>query len=346
MPVESTLALTVFIASPGDVAEEREFVREFLESILPLDPLLRAAVAFQVVSWDHPNAGTPMPASLAPQEAVIRFKSRPADCDIVIVILASRMGMPLGPEFKRPDGSRPSSGTEWEYEDAWQATPRPDILVYRRKDIEPISRGDPRARELLDQYSAVEQFFERFENRDGSMQGGFTPYTGISDFKTKVANDLKHLLVGRLSQQVGIADGSHDPIVPPARCFGRDRYAAPMIDAVTKRKSAALVVLGSPGIGKTTLTRQVATNEIIIAHLGDLALNRSAYDVARKAYMQALPGFRAIACALGEASCMVRLGEIGLNRSEYDAAHASYLMPRRCFAEEAQYSARQIAFED
>ena len=260
MLAESTPTLTVFIASPGDVAEEREFVREFLESILPLDPLVRAPVAFRVVSWDHPSAGTPMLASLTPQEAVIRFKGRPADCKIVIVILAGRMGTPLGPAFNRPDGSRPCSGTEWEYEDAWQAIPRPDILVYR-KEIAEISE------ELLDQYAAVERFFDRFKSPDGSMQGGYTSYRGAADFKTKIANDFKHLLIGHLSQQArGPAEGWQDPIVPPARCFGRDDYVALMIDGVTKEKSAALVVLGPPGIGKTTLTRQVGTNEIVAAY--------------------------------------------------------------------------------
>ena len=85
-----------------------------------------------------------MPAHLTPQEAVIRYKRRPADCDIVVVILAGRLGTHLSLDaLKRPDGSAYLSGTEWEFEDAWNASPRPDILVYRRMDIPPIDVRDP-----------------------------------------------------------------------------------------------------------------------------------------------------------------------------------------------------------
>ena len=93
---------------------------------------------FEVVSWDHPHDGTPLLAHLTPQEAVLRFKHRPSECDIVIVILAARLGTHLSLDaFKRPDGSAYRSGTEWEFEDAWNATPRPDILVYSRQDLTP-----------------------------------------------------------------------------------------------------------------------------------------------------------------------------------------------------------------
>jgi hypothetical protein len=153
-----SIALRVFLASPGDVAEERAFVREFLESILPNDPLLPGRVTFKVVSWDHPHAGTPMPAALTPQEAVIRFKGRPSDCDLTVVILAARLGTHLAVDaFKRPDGSAYLSGTEWEYEDARNATPPRDILVYRRTDLPPIALRDPDRKEKLRQYELVEQ---------------------------------------------------------------------------------------------------------------------------------------------------------------------------------------------
>ena len=98
------LTLRVFLASPGDVAEERAFVRDYLDAILPNDPLLQGRAGFKVVSWDHPHAGTPMPAHLTPQEAVIRFKDRPSDCDIVIVILAARLGTHLALDTFRNTG--------------------------------------------------------------------------------------------------------------------------------------------------------------------------------------------------------------------------------------------------
>ena len=88
-PTSTPFPLRIFLASPGDVADERAFVRNYLESKLPNDPLLalHGPVGFKLVSWDHPHAGTTMPTHLAPQDAVTHYTGRPADCDIVLVIL-------------------------------------------------------------------------------------------------------------------------------------------------------------------------------------------------------------------------------------------------------------------
>ena len=102
----SSITLRVFLASPGDVPDERAFVREFLESTLKKDPLLPGRVTFDVVSWDDPHANTTLPAHLTPQQAVIRYKGRPADCDIVVVILAARLGTHLSV------GHLPSAGRQ------------------------------------------------------------------------------------------------------------------------------------------------------------------------------------------------------------------------------------------
>jgi tetratricopeptide (TPR) repeat protein len=58
------------------------------------------------------------------------------------------------------------------------------------------------------------------------------------------------------------------PILAPARCFGRDAEADALIAALTSPGDACLLVLGSAGIGKTTLTRRVATDKAVIARFG------------------------------------------------------------------------------
>jgi hypothetical protein len=68
--------LRVFLASPGDVADERALVRRLLKNELPYDPLLRDRVTFNVVSWDDPTTPIALPARLRPQEAIIRFGTR------------------------------------------------------------------------------------------------------------------------------------------------------------------------------------------------------------------------------------------------------------------------------
>jgi hypothetical protein len=112
------LHLKVFLSSPGDVAAERELARRLIKDELASDPLLRSKVTFDVFSWDDPAVGVLLLATMTPQEAVNRI-DRPADCDITIVILWSKLGSPLrGDAFRKPSGEPYLSGTEWEYEDA------------------------------------------------------------------------------------------------------------------------------------------------------------------------------------------------------------------------------------
>jgi hypothetical protein len=61
--------LRVFLASPGDVADERALALRVLEQ-LQYDPLLRGRITVETVAWDKPGAGTPMLAMLTPQEAI------------------------------------------------------------------------------------------------------------------------------------------------------------------------------------------------------------------------------------------------------------------------------------
>jgi hypothetical protein len=113
-----SLHLRVFLASPGDVADERALALRLLKDDLPVDPFLRGRVTFDVVSWDDPAAPTPLPARLTPQEAVIQFETKPSECDIVIVVLWSRLGAHLDlTKFQKTNGDPYLSGTEWEYED-------------------------------------------------------------------------------------------------------------------------------------------------------------------------------------------------------------------------------------
>jgi hypothetical protein len=221
----------VFLASPGDVGEERAFVRWYLESMLPRSPLVAHRLVFDVVAWDHPASTVPMPAHLSPREAVIRFKRAPAGCDIVIVILWGRLGTHLDPAaLSRPDGSRYLSGTEWEYENAFNASPRPDILVYRRADPVLINARDPARAEKQEQADRVEQFVGRFKNTDGSWKGGYSEYEGMAGFAKVLANDLEHLVAERLKAAPvtppELASRPSDSLLRPGRGYGRRRRHA------------------------------------------------------------------------------------------------------------------------
>jgi hypothetical protein len=127
-----------------------------------------------------------MPAHLAPQEAVNKGLPKPSECDIVVVILWSRMGTPLAPKFRKQSGEQYLSGTEWEYEDALEhakAIGRPSILVYRRLDEPMVNPSDPEFDIKWEQFRKVEKFFEKFRNPDGSLKGSSHPYTTPDDFR-------------------------------------------------------------------------------------------------------------------------------------------------------------------
>jgi hypothetical protein len=138
------LAVRVFLASPGDVVDERAQALKTLDD-LQYNPLLRGKITVETVAWDKPGAGTPMLANKTPQEAIAEGLPKPSECDIVIVIFWSRMGTPLPADYVKPDGSRYLSGTEWEYQDALRAAEqgdRPQVLVYRRTE-EPSKKTYP-----------------------------------------------------------------------------------------------------------------------------------------------------------------------------------------------------------
>lgn len=191
--------VTIFLSSPGDVVEERRLVEDVVQRRLAKDPLLHGRVTFDVVSWDDPDAPTPMLANLTPQDAITRFRRRPADCDIVVVILWSRLGTHLDTRtHRKPDGSPYRSGTEWEYEDAAGADPPPDILLYRRKEKPRIDIDDPDADAKRAQYESVNAFLARFRNPDGSFAGSVTDYPAPDALTQRLTSDLTGLLANRL----------------------------------------------------------------------------------------------------------------------------------------------------
>src|SRR5437764_3574823 len=114
------LFLRIFVSSPGDVAQERTLAHQVIDNLMH-DALLRDKVVLKAVAWDKRDSRTPMMATLTPQEAINDGMAKPSECEIVVVVLWSRMGTPLPAEYKKADGSPYLSGTEYEFEDAMQA---------------------------------------------------------------------------------------------------------------------------------------------------------------------------------------------------------------------------------
>lgn len=130
----------IFLSSPGDVADERTSARQLIDAELMKLRSLRGKLALELIAWDDPAAQIPMLATETPQESVNAARPRPATCDIVIVILWSRMGTPLPDNLRKPNGEPYLSGTEWEYEElCWSSRDR-------KSSPQPAKRPTPGAR--------------------------------------------------------------------------------------------------------------------------------------------------------------------------------------------------------
>ena len=214
-----------------------------------------------------------MDARITPQQAVNRFGPKPSECDVVLVILWARMGTHLDvTTFSKPDNSPYLSGTEWEFEDALDATEAPIIFVYRRTEDFKVAANDPMREKNSSSLTWLNSFFKRFRNPDGSFLRSFTPYGTPTEFKERLRNDIKQVLKQRLlSGRLGTY--SFEPTYAaspwsaspyPGRrsftreeapiFFGRGREVDDLI-AVMRETRRFLAVVESSGSGKSSLVR-------------------------------------------------------------------------------------------
>jgi tetratricopeptide (TPR) repeat protein len=209
--------IRIFVSSPGDVQLERQKAAEVVERI---QGEVSAHAKVVPYFWEH----EPMLATKDFQENI----PSPAEFDIVICILWSRLGSRLHSKHRRHDGTAYQSGTEFEFEEAvrgWRETngERPDILVYRRDYLKleitdenfvikrpfvvrPLSgRGGAleEAAEKVRQYQALLGFFDKwFRGSDEAVfTGAYNPYQNLADFEQKLYRALRKLIFKRLPKE-------------------------------------------------------------------------------------------------------------------------------------------------
>ena len=269
------LHLRVFLASPGDVRDERGLALRVLGR-LQYDPLLRGRVTLEAVAWDHPGAGVPLQAGITAQDSVILSLGKPAECDIVVVILWSRLGTPLpGANYAKPDGSGNFTGTEWEYEDALQAfrqtRNRPRILLYRRT-AKPLAEIDAdnleTIRQRCEQIQRVKEFFNACHARDGSFPA---TYEKPSEFEHALEQHLKEIIRQLLASHTPAvmlpASSAEPPLWPVSPFpglraftdkdapifFGRGYEVDGLIRKLADPDIRFIAVVGASGSGKSSL---------------------------------------------------------------------------------------------
>ena len=271
MPAQP-LFLRIFLSSPGDVEDERKRAIEVLEN-LPYDPLLRDKLSIRIIAWDRPGADAPMLATMTPQEAINQGLPTPSECDIVIVILWSRLGTPLPhPKYQKPDGSQYLSGTEWEYLDAFDAakkTGKPALVVYRRTEDVLLNPKDKDFDQKHIQWKRVQDFFAAFRNPDGSIGGGYNQYEKPEDFRDALNTHIR-VLINNLLEAQPPADAPAAPIETPPLWqgspfpglraftpddapifFGRGHDTDALIEFL--KTSRLVAIVGASGSGKSSL---------------------------------------------------------------------------------------------
>jgi energy-coupling factor transporter ATP-binding protein EcfA2 len=264
----------VFLASPGDVAEERELARAVIDK-LRNEFRYKGCINIETVAWDQPGAGVALEATLTPQAAISMGLPKPSECDVVVVLFWSRMGTPLPVEYTKPDGGRYLSGTEWEYCNAMQAARqhgRPTVWLYRRKQVPNPAFDDPEYEKKKQQWNRVQEFFKLFSDEDGAILGSINPYDEPTDFRAQLEDHLRGWLDRRLAALEPEQHPSSEPAAsiiewdgapyPGLRAFmpneapiffGREREIDALLEMLTAPEGRFIAVVGASGSGKSSL---------------------------------------------------------------------------------------------
>lgn len=163
MPTPVT-SIRVFLASPGDVADEREAVRQAAAELN--DSLRKHGFEIEILGWEQRG-----PAAGRAQADIDKDVER---CDVLLGILAERWGTPTGES---------SSGfaEEWELaRDRFKRTGAPDLWVYFREpgstageEVDDPQRELVRAfrKEIQDQQVAFHKSFRTTEEFSALIRG-------------------------------------------------------------------------------------------------------------------------------------------------------------------------------
>ncbi len=227
----------------------------------------------------------------------------PRSCDIVLVILWSRLGVPLPVDRFRGALSRaPVTGTEWEFEDAlagYREKGMPDLLLYRKRASVTVSLDDDAALdEQRRQKRQVEAFLKRwfFDDAARSFTAAFHEFADAGSFEELVETHLRGLVRRRLE---AAAPGGEDAAPPRIRYagapfrgllsfepehaavfFGRARARHELRELVARqaaRGTAFVLVLGASGSGKSSLVKAGLLPDLALPGMvGRVALCRHA----------------------------------------------------------------------
>jgi len=267
--VAGKLELSVFISSPGDVAEERALGGRVFRR---LATEFADVLMIKTFLWEH----EPMFAHAGFQEQI----PRPSQCDLVVSILWSRLGTRLPADFAPEPGHAPPTGTEFEVRDALSAYEkfgRPNLLIYLKRAPPHVDMARADADELFRQYKLLTEFCRTaFYDAEGAAIVAHHDFADGADFERQLTEHSRKWILRELDKAgehelrprwtrgspfLGLQsfDAEHQDVF-----FGRSQAVGEVIrrlrDAELQERSGGararlLLVIGMSGNGKTSLVR-------------------------------------------------------------------------------------------
>ena len=175
----------VFLASPGDVAAERQYVRKFFDEYNRHTAHIWNA-RFEVVDWEnYSTIGVGRPQELITQQTLEKYRDSLA---LVIGIMAQRFGSPTG---------KAESGTEEEFNWAMEnhaASGFPEVKWFFRKvdRLDGLPADPAEAIKALEQWQKVRAFRRRMQDLNNPVF--YTEYPGAAGFAEVFERDLNQWL--------------------------------------------------------------------------------------------------------------------------------------------------------
>ncbi|HEY5743792.1 MAG TPA: tetratricopeptide repeat protein, partial [Terrimicrobiaceae bacterium] len=266
--------IAIFLSSPGDVAHERRIAREVINQ---LNAEFAGRLVLETYFWEY----EPFDFSKTFQAQI----PNPADFDVVLCFLWSRLGSRLHSASKLPDGSTAKSGTEYEIAHALAGQRRrqglPELHVWINRTIPPFPPDPPEVHdERIAQWRALKQFIEEWtrDSNEDVFVGSFTDYRTLSEFEELIEVKLRKIIERRMPAAQGgkstelparptWTTGSpfrglepfefeHAPIF-----FGRTGAIGAALESLRKTQvdkddpRGFLLMLGASGSGKSSLAR-------------------------------------------------------------------------------------------
>ena len=248
----------IFVSSPSDLEHERALVKDIVEQLgqeyLPYFKL-------HAVLWEE--------EALTAAQSFQAGLLRPSECEIVLVMLWTRLGTPLADD---PYGGM--TGTEWEFVDAVATSDAggPEVLVYQKTAPRMVDITNAEATQVaVEDRQRLEHFFRtHFYNPDGSFRRAFRQFDSDRVLRELVETQLRKLLNRRISAERGAIAGMSDWRESPFRAdapyalrdepvfVGREtetRELVARLDAVKGPGRGLILVSGPSGAGKSSLIR-------------------------------------------------------------------------------------------